>query len=134
MSKSKNIKVSISISRVRARQMCVDRFNNYIKKPNKMAEGNRSLSVFFEVRRSPFHRHSKGGNDNKKTIKTKQKVSQISNCHFYYCPFMGGVLGGVRGPVRRGIHGPGVGSPGPSSRWQVPMGNIETEYVTYVMA
>ena len=93
MSKSKNIKVSISISRVRARQMCVDRFNNYIKKPNKMAEGNRSLSVFFEVRRSPFHRHSKGGNDNKKTIKTKQKVSQISNCHFYYCPFMGGSWG-----------------------------------------
>ena len=68
--------------------MC--RFNNYIKKPNKMAEGNRRLSVFFEVRRSSSHRHSKGGNNNKKTIKTKKTVSQISNCHFYYCLFMGG--------------------------------------------
>ena len=55
-----------------------------------MAEGNRRLLVFFEVGRSSFHRHSKGGNNNKKTIKTKQTVSQISNCHFYYCLFMGG--------------------------------------------
>ena len=55
-----------------------------------MAGGNRRLSVLFEVRRSSFHRHSKGGNNNKKTIKTKKTVSQISNCHFYYCLFMGG--------------------------------------------
>ena len=71
-----------------------------------MAGGNRRLSALFEVRRSSFHRHSKGGNNNKKTIKTKKTVSQISNCHFYYCLFMGGPRG-VHGPVRREVRGPG---------------------------
>ena len=34
--------------------------------------------------------------------KTKQTVSRISNCHFYYCLFWG-----VRGPVRTVVRGPG---------------------------
>ena len=62
------------------------------------------LSVFFEVRRSSFHRHSDGGNNNKK--QNKQTISQISNCHFYYCLLMG-VGGRVRGPVRIVVRGPG---------------------------
>ena len=45
------------------------------------------LFVFFEVRRSSFHRHCEGDNNIKK--QNKQTVSQISNCHFYYCLFMG---------------------------------------------
>ena len=62
-----------------------------------MAEGNRRFSVFFEVRRSSFHRHSKGGNNNKKTIKTKQTVSQISNWSFLLLSFYGGSIKG--GPM-----------------------------------
>ena len=86
--------------------------------PNKMAEAIEGrkrihklskLSVSFIVRRSSFHRHSEGSNNNKKT---KQTVSQISNCYFYYFLFfMGGPLrgsvGGVRGPVRTVVRGPG---------------------------
>ena len=34
--------------------------------------------------------------------KTKQTVSRISNCHFYYCLFWG-----VRGPVRTVVRGSG---------------------------
>ena len=33
------------------------------------------LSVFFEVRRSSFHRHSEGGNNNKKQNKTNGKLN-----------------------------------------------------------
>ena len=71
--------------------------------PNKMAEATggwqrirklAKLLVFFEVHRSSFHRHSKGGNNNKKQNKTKQTVSQISNWHFYYCLYGGYVKGG----------------------------------------
>ena len=56
--------------------------NTRRNEPNKMAEaiGGRQrihklakLSVFFEVRRSSFHRHSEGGNNNKKQNKTNDK-------------------------------------------------------------
>ena len=33
------------------------------------------LSVFFVVRRSSFHRHSEGGNNNKKQSKTNGKLN-----------------------------------------------------------
>ena len=70
--------------------------NTRRNEPNKMAEaiGGQQrihklaqLLVFFEVRLSSFHRHSEGGNNIKE--QNKQAVSQISNCHFYYCLFMG---------------------------------------------
>ena len=69
------------------------------------------LSVSFIVRRSSFHRHSEGGNNLKKT---KQTVSQISNCHFYYCLFLWGVRRGSpwtgpdSGPWTRSVGGPWI--------------------------
>ena len=84
------------------------------------------LSVFSEVRRSSFHRHSEGGNNNKKQNKTNGELYlQLS---FLLASFYGGSVKGVlrgggvrelvrtvvRGPVRRGVHGPGIrvlGSP-----------------------
>ena len=54
------------------------------------------LSVLFEVGRSSFHRHSEGGNQSKK--QNKQRVSQISNCYFYYFLFMEASEGPWTGP------------------------------------
>ena len=95
------------------------------KEKRKLAK----LSVFFEVFRSSFHRHSEGSNNNK--TKTKQTVNQISNCHqrFYYCLFMvvrngGPWTGPCSSPWTRsigGVHGPGVsvlGSPRPRGRYR----------------
>ena len=110
--------------------------NTRRNEPNKMAEAIGSqqrkhklakLSVFSVVRKSSFHRHSEGGNNNKKQSKTNGKL--ISNCnnYFYYCLFMRGSLSGVHwggsvdqsiqwsvDQVHMGLHGLGVsvfGSP-----------------------
>ena len=104
--------------------------NTRRNEPNKMAEAiggqqrihkSAQLLVFFEVRLSSFHRHSEGGNNIKE--QNKQTVSQISNCHFYYCLFMGVRKEGSVDrsvqlsvyQVRRHVRGPKVsvfGSPG----------------------
>ena len=77
-----------------------NRWQQMHKEKHKLAK----LSVFFEVRRFSFHRHSEGGNNKKN--KTKQTVSQIYNCHFYYCLFMGGPWSGLySGPWTRSVGG-----------------------------
>ena len=96
------------------------------KEKRKLAK----LSVFFEVFRSSFHRHSEGSNNNK--TKTKQTVNQISNCHqrFYYCLFMvvrngGPWTGPCSGPWTRSIGG-GPWTGGQCLRVTPSSGKIQT--------
>ena len=81
--------------------------------PNKMAEaigGQRPIhKVFFEVRRSSFHGHSEGGNNNKKQNETSGKSNL--KLSFLLRLFMGVRKGGsIEGSVDKvlwGVHGPG---------------------------